>query len=150
MKIGVSMLPEYDMEMGNTRKVLERVPDEKLDWKIHEKSNTIGWVANHLADIPGWVNMTINQDALDVEPAPGQPYQSPQEASTAAILELFDRNVAQGRSILEAVDDAKLHENWSLLRGGQELMTLPRLAVVRTWVLNHSSTTGPTCASTYG
>ena len=138
MKIGASMLPEFDMEFANTRKVLERVPDDKFDWKIHEKSNTIGWVANHLADIPGWVDMTINQDALDVEPAPGQRYQSPQETSTTAILDLFDKNVAQGRAILESVDDPKLFENWSLLRGGEELMTLPRLAVLRTWVFNHT------------
>ena len=71
MRIGESMIPEFDMEMANTRKVLERIPDDKLNWKIHEKSNTIGWVANHLADIPAWVETTIRHDSLDVEPEPG-------------------------------------------------------------------------------
>lgn len=138
MRIGQAMVPEFDMEMANTRRVLERVPDDKLDWKIHDKSNTIGWVANHLADIPAWVDMTLSHDSLDVEPVAGQPYQSPQETTVAAILDLFDRNVVQGRQLLETVEDSKLHEPWTLLRLGEEIMTLPRLAVLRTWVLNHT------------
>lgn len=138
MNIGQSMLPEFDMEMANTRKVLERVPDELFPWKIHEKSNAVGWVANHLADIPGWVEMTLCHDTLDVEPVAGQPYQSPCENTTAAVLTLFDNNVAEGRQLLETVADAKLFEPWSLLKQGQEIMTLPRLAVLRTWVLNHT------------
>ena len=138
MTIGASMLPEYDMELANTRRTLERVPDDKFDWKIHDKSNTIGWVANHLADIPSWVEMILNHDSFDVEPVAGQPYQSPQETSTADILQLFDRNVAQGRALLESVEDAKLFENWSLQRTGETILTLPRLAVLRTWVLNHT------------
>ena len=138
MRIGESMLAEYDQEMEGTRKVLERIPERLLDWKIHEKFNTIGWVANHLADIPAWVEMTISHDSLDVEPEPGQLYQSPQETSPEAILRLFDVNAATGRDLLETVEDARLHEPWSLLRQGQVLMTLPRLAVLRMWVLNHS------------
>jgi uncharacterized damage-inducible protein DinB len=138
MRIGQSMIPEFDMEMANTRKVLERVPDEKLDWKIHEKSNTIGWVANHLADIPAWVDMTISHDSLDVEPVAGQPYKSPNEQYVEAILALFDKNVAEARSLLENVDDATLHEPWKLLKQGEEILTMPRIAVLRTWVLNHT------------
>ncbi|QDU41822.1 DinB superfamily protein [Symmachiella dynata] len=138
MNIGQTMIPEFDMEMANTRKVLQLVPDEKWDWKIHDKSNTVGWVANHLADIPAWVEKILCHDTLDVEPVEGQPYQSPVETSTAAVLALFDKNVATARQLLETVEDAKLFEPWSLLRQGQELMTLPRLAVLRTWVLNHT------------
>ena len=138
MRLGQTRIPEFDMEMANTRKVLERVPDNKLNWKIHDKSNTIGWVANHLADIPGWVEMTIHHDSLDVEPVAGQPYQSPDEKTTAAIIALFDKNVAEARAILEAVEDETLFEPWKLLKQGQEIMTLPRIAVLRTWVLNHS------------
>lgn len=138
MRIGQSMIPEFDMEMANTRKVLERVPDDKLDWKIHEKSNTIGWVANHLADIPAWVEMTICHDSLDVEPVAGQPYKSPNEQTAEAIVALFEENVVQARKLLENVEDATLHEPWKLLKQGEEIMTLPRIAVLRTWVLNHS------------
>ena len=138
MRIGQSMIPEFDLEMANTRKVLERVPDDKLGWKIHDKSNSIGWVANHLADIPSWVDMTISHDTFDIEPVAGQTYQLPAEGSADAIVALFDKNVAQGRQLLEQVDDARLHGPWKLLKLGQEIMTMPRLAVLRTWVLNHS------------
>jgi uncharacterized damage-inducible protein DinB len=138
MRIGESMLPEFDMEMASTRKVLERVPNDKLDWKIHDKSNTIGWVANHLADIPKWVDMTINHDSLDVEPVPGQTYKTPSEKTGEAIVALFDNNVAQARGILQKVEDAVLFQPWKLLRRGEVLIEMPRLAVLRTWVLNHS------------
>ncbi len=138
MTIGQSMIPEFDMEMANTRKVLERIPNDKLDWRIHEKSNTIGWVGNHLADIPRWVEMTINHDTFDVEPATGEPYRSPNEQSVEAILALFDTNVAQARKLLEHVDDATLHGTWKLLKQGNQIMAMPRLVVLRTWVLNHT------------
>jgi uncharacterized damage-inducible protein DinB len=138
VSIGKTMIPEFEMEMGSTRKVLERIPDALLDWKIHERSNTIGWVANHLADIPNWVQMTIGQEAFDVEPVAGQPYRSPSESTIAAILTLFDNHVADARASLEQVDDATLMAPWKLLKQGQEIMTMPRVAVVRTWVLNHS------------
>ncbi len=138
MNIGESMVPEYDSEMANTRRVLERVPEDKFQWKIHDKSNTVGWVANHLADIPNWVEMTISQDAFDVEPVAGQPYQTPTATSLAPLLETFDKNVSRGRELLSTVDDATLFGPWSLLKQGQEIMTMPRLAVIRVWVLNHS------------
>lgn len=138
MRIGQAMIPEFDMETAGTRKVLERIPSDKLDWRIHEKSNTIGWVANHLAEIPHWVHMAINTDSLDVEPVEGEPYRSPTDSTIEAILARFDRNVAQARTLLESVEDGVLHSPWKLLKQGEELMTMPRLAVVRTWVLNHS------------
>ncbi len=137
MTIGQAMLPEFETEMANTRKILERIPNDKLDWKIHDKSLTIGAVANHLADIPSWVDI-MQSDSLDVAPVDGEPYQSPSETTTAAILELFDKNVGQALGILETVDDATLQGPWSLLQGGQTLMTMPRMAVIRIWVLNHS------------
>ena len=138
MRIGQAMIPEFDMEMASTRKVLERIPDEKLGWKIHDKSNTIRWVANHLADVPRWADMTISHDSLDVEPVEGEKYKSPTESTVAAILALFDKNVAQARPLLETVEDATLYEPWKLLKQGEEIMTLPRLVVLRSWVLNHS------------
>ena len=138
MRIGQAMLPEFDMEMAGTRRVLERIPDDQLTWKIHDKSNTLGWVGNHLADIPSWVDMTITQGTFDVEPVAGQPYQSPTESSTAAIVALFDRNVTSARALLETVSDATLGEPWQLLKQGENILTMPRLAVLRTWVLNHT------------
>jgi uncharacterized damage-inducible protein DinB len=82
--------------------------------------------------------MTISHGVFDVEPVEGQPYRSPTEASVEAIVTLFDKNVGRARTLLEDVEDATLHESWKLLKQGEEIMTMPRLAVLRTWVLNHS------------
>jgi hypothetical protein len=77
MNYSETILPEFDQEMANTRKVLERVPEDKLDWRAHSKSNTIGWNANHFAEIPGWVEGTLTMSSWDVAPAGGERYQSP-------------------------------------------------------------------------
>lgn len=137
MTIGKDLLPEFTHEMAGTRKTLERIPDGKLDWKIHEKSNTIGWVASHLANLPAWASMTIESDSLDVNPKGGQRFKTPSFDSVAAILTEFDRNVAQAQSLLESVSDEELDKPWSLLSAGETLFTMPKIAVIRTWVINH-------------
>jgi uncharacterized damage-inducible protein DinB len=138
MTYAQSILPEFDQEMTNTRKVLERVPDDKLDWKAHPKSNTIGWNANHLAEIPGWVAGTLGQPEWDIAPVGGTPYQSPKLKSTSEILDLFDRNVATARAALQSATDEELQQIWSLLKAGQPMFTMPRTAVIRNFVLNHT------------
>lgn len=138
MSISESLLPEFDHEMANTRKVLERIPDDKLDWKAHEKSNTIGWVGMHLAEIPGWIDFTLNKDSFDVAPPGGEPYRTPKATSRKAILDVFDKNVATGRAALATAQDQQLFQPWSLLSGGQTLFSMPRIAVLRSFVLNHS------------
>jgi uncharacterized damage-inducible protein DinB len=137
MSISQSLLPEFDQEMANTRKVLERIPQDKLGWKAHEKSNTIGWVGTHLANIPAWAEMTLTKDALDIAPPGGEPYRTPAAESVHAILEQFDRNVAAGRAALVAAPDEEFSKPWSLLSGGATVFTMPRMAVLRTFVLNH-------------
>jgi uncharacterized damage-inducible protein DinB len=137
MSISQSLLPEFDHEMANTRKVLERIPENKLDWKAHAKSNPIGWVGMHLADIPGWTTMTLTKDALDIAPPGAAPYRTPKPESVKAILEHFDKNVAAGRAALVAASDEELFKPWSLLSGGATLFTMPRIAVLRSFVLNH-------------
>ena len=94
MNYAETILPEFDREMANTRKVLERVPENNLDWKAHPKSNTIGWNANHLAEILGWVEGVLTAPSWDFAPIGGELYQSPKLASRQEILDLFDRNVA--------------------------------------------------------
>jgi uncharacterized damage-inducible protein DinB len=138
MSIAQSILPEFDHEMANTRKTLERVPDDKLDWQAHPKSRTIGWNANHLAEIPGWVEGTLTQDSWDVAPAGGAPYESPKLTSRKQILELFDKNVAAARKALAAVSDEALMKSWSLLAGGKPVFTLPRIGVIRGFVISHT------------
>lgn len=137
MSIGENWLPEFDQEMASTRKVLERIPADKLNWKAHPKSNTIGWVGMHLADIPAWIEMTLKNDELDIAPPGGEPYSMPDADSVQSILERFDKNVASGRAALASARDADFPKPWSLLKGGAVLLTMPRIAVLRSFVFNH-------------
>ena len=131
------ILPEFDHEMANTRKVLERVPDHRFDWKPHQKSWNMGALATHVATIPSWTTYTIDRDSLDIAP-PGEPaYQSPVAASQKELLELFDKHVAAARAAIAGASDDHLMKPWSLLAGGQILFTMPRAAVIRSMVMNH-------------
>jgi uncharacterized damage-inducible protein DinB len=138
MSYAETILPEFEQEMANTRKVLERIPEDKLDWRAHPKSNTIGWNANHLAEIPGWVAGTLSQASWDIAPAGGEPYQSPKLKTCREILALFDRNVAEARQAIQAVKDEDVKKMWSLLQAGQPLFTMPRSVVIRSFVLSHT------------
>jgi uncharacterized damage-inducible protein DinB len=137
MAIAQSLLPEFDIEMANTRKALERVPDEKFDWKPHTKSGSMGWLAAHLANLPLWAAVTLQQDSLDLEPPGGQTFQFPAPKNRKEVLEVFDQHVAQARKGIEAASDQVLMKPWSLLKAGQNLMTMPKIAVLRSFVLNH-------------
>ena len=137
MSFSTSALPEFDHEMASTRKVLERIPDDKLDWKAHPKSNTIGWNANHLADLPGWGASILTQPGFDFAPVHGPRYQTPSFKTTNEILELFDRNAATARKAIEAAQDESMGDDWTL-RGGERLIfTMPRAAVYRSFLMNH-------------
>ena len=133
-----ALLSEFDEEMAKTRKTLERVPIDRLDWKPHEKSMTMGRLATHLAAIPAWTNETLAQESLDIAP-PGQPPAQPRFlGSQKELLDLFDRNVASGRTLIAATTEEQLALPWSLLSGGKVLFTQPRLAILRAWVFNHT------------
>lgn len=136
MTAGQALLPEFDHEMAGTRKVLERIPDDKLDWKAHPKSNTIRWIGTHLATIPSWTGYTLKQDSLDVNPG-GQPMRTTPAASRQEILERFDKNVAQARKDLESADAAEFSKLWTLLNNGTAMFSMPKAAVLRSFVLNH-------------
>ena len=137
MSYAETILPEFDREMANTRKVLERVPEDKLDWQAHPKSHTIGWNANHLAEIPGWVEGALTAPSWDIAPIGGELYQSPKLTSRQEILDLFDRNVAAARKAIAAVKDDQMTQPWSLLNAGTPLFTMPRATMMRKFVLNH-------------
>ena len=137
MSLSAALLPEFDREMESTRKTLERVPDGKSSWKPHEKSGTMGWLAGHLASIPSWTTITINQDSLDLAPQ-GKPSEPPPiPASTKELLETFDKHVTEGRAALAGASDAHLFKFWSLLNNGNTILSMPRIDCLRTWVMNH-------------
>ena len=137
MTFGESLLPEFDQEMASTRAVLERLPDDKWDWKAHPKSNTIGWNANHLAEIPGWLSDVITKDVLDVSPPGGPKYSPPKLPNKSAVLAAFDRHVAAARKDLAGLKDDAVPKNWTLASAGQTILTMPRGAVIRGFVFSH-------------
>ncbi|HEV8132120.1 MAG TPA: DinB family protein [Acidobacteriota bacterium] len=137
MRISGTLLPEYDQEMANTRKTLERVPEDKFGWKPHEKSMTLGRLAQHLSEIPSWANFTIDKDSLDIAPPGAPPYQPPRANSRRELLQLFDKNVTAARAAIAGASDEHLKKPWTLLFGGKTVFTLPRIAVLRTSVMNH-------------
>ena len=132
-----TVLPEFDMEMDNTRRTLERVPDDKFSWKPHEKSGTLGWMAGHVATIPQWAKITMEQDSLDLAPAGRPNFVAPKPANRKEVLEIFDKNRAEARAALAAANDATYAKPWALLMGGRELFREPRSAVLRRMVFNH-------------
>jgi len=138
MPINQSFLPEFDHEMATTRKALERVPEDKFAWAPHPKSMKMGDLAIHLALMPGWVKETLEREALDVAPG-GKQMEMPKARNREELLALFDQNVAAGRAALaRASDDAQWMKPWALQANGRNLFSMPRVAVVRTFVLNHS------------
>lgn len=131
------LLPELDQEMAGTRRALERVPLDRADWRPHEKSMPLGYLAAHIADLPKWAILGLKEDSFDLAPPDGEPYRNPEHDSVESLLAAFDANVAEARSVIAAASDDAFGESWTLLQGGETLFTIPRLSVVRTFVLNH-------------
>jgi uncharacterized damage-inducible protein DinB len=138
MPLRDALLPEFDHEMANTRKSLERVPEDKFGWKPHEKSGTLGWLAAHLAEIPAHVPMTLAQDSFDIAPQGEHRQPAKPAASRSEILEGFDKNVAAARAAIAGAEDRVLMQPWSLLSGGKVVFTMPKIAVLRGFVMSHT------------
>jgi uncharacterized damage-inducible protein DinB len=132
------MLPELDQEMANTRRTLERVPDDKFGWKPHPKSAEMGKLASHLATLPSWLVETIKLDSLDLAPPVHPPWVPALLSSRQQLLETFDKSVADARRALAGASDAHLSKPWSLLMGGKVILTFPRFAMIRNFVMNHN------------
>jgi uncharacterized damage-inducible protein DinB len=138
MAIKDALIPEFDHEMAVTRKTLERVPEDKPDYKPHEKSMPMGRLAGHLAELPGFVSMVMQQDSFNLRPAAGGPSRQPLVmTSRKQLLDAFDTNVATLRTALSNSSDESLMKPWSLLAGDKTLFTLPRAAMIRSFCLNH-------------
>ena len=132
--ISQSILPEFDHEMENTRKSLERVPEDKTSFKPHAKSMTLGALATHLATINHWAEAILGLDSFDVSTAPP----NPELKSRAELLAAFDKNTASARKAIADATDAHLLKPWTLTAGGKTVFTMPRVAVVRSFLLNHT------------
>ena len=138
MTYAETLLPEFDQEMANTRKVLERIPDDKLDWQAHPKSHTIGWNANHVADLPNWLVQSLTTPSLDIAPVGGEPYRFPKLTSRQEILELCSTRTSRPRGKRSRPSRTRTWaSSWTLSQAGKPIFTMPRSAVVRGVVLNH-------------
>ncbi len=134
MAIKDALLTEFDHEMGTTRRLLERIPDEKLAWKPHDKSMAFGALATHLATLPTWGTTILNDPSFDLATIP--PNQDAR-ASRDEILALFDASTKQTRALMDK-SDTEYMAPWSLRRGGFDMFTLPRVAAFRSFVVNHT------------
>jgi len=142
MSVSAALLPEFDQEMKSTRRVLERVPEDRLEFRPHPKSKPLGPLASHLADIPRRAVDVIQKESLEVTPPaagahPAAP-PAPAPASRQAILDRFDASVAAAREAIAGASDAELLQPWSFIFAGRIVFTLPRMAALRAIVLNHS------------
>jgi uncharacterized damage-inducible protein DinB len=137
MSIIASLLPEYDHEMGTTRRLLERVPEAEFEWKPHEKSMSLGELADHLSSLSGWTNIILSSTMFDLASV-GQDRKPKNPPSLAAVLGRFDEKVATARAELASKTDAEFLAPWTLKSGTQEVFTMPRLSALRSFVLNHT------------
>jgi uncharacterized damage-inducible protein DinB len=138
MKLNELLAAELDREAVSTRKVLERVPEGKNDWKPHEKSMPLGYLATIVATIPSWLEMVVRMDEIDINPPGGSKYKSPDWSTRKELLDSFEASLKKGREVLKATsDDHLLNTRWRLLSGGKELSNQTRYEAVRDSVLNH-------------
>jgi uncharacterized damage-inducible protein DinB len=136
MPIAESLLPEYDHELATTRRVLERVPEAEFAWKPHAKSMSLGQLAGHVANIPFWLSMTMKAPFYDVQTGDKEASLDV-PASKAVLLKEFDAKVRTARASLASATDAEMMAPWTLKNGDHEVFTLPRVAAVRSFVMNH-------------
>jgi uncharacterized damage-inducible protein DinB len=137
MALRDALLPEFDHEMGTTRRVLERVPDADLTWKPHDKSYSMGQLAMHLANLPNWVAITLDNALFDLVTV-GDEARPREPRVTADVLNHFDHASRNARARLNEATDAMLVGPFTLKQGGHEIFTMPKIGVLRGFVMNHS------------
>ncbi|HYM75533.1 MAG TPA: DinB family protein [Candidatus Dormibacteraeota bacterium] len=128
------MLSELHEEAAITRRALDRVPEDKLTWKPHPKSMTLGQLASHVASIPGGIARMVQQESFDVAQRNFVP---PQPNTLQEILVALEQSVRDAEQCLQEMSDDRANGPWRLMRNGKEIFTMPRVAVVRTIMLNH-------------
>jgi uncharacterized damage-inducible protein DinB len=132
-----ALLPEWDHEMGTTRRLLERVPVGDFSWKPHDRSMSLGQLAGHLANLPRWCTLILDDTKLDLASV-GDDRRSREPESIDALLKEFDQKASAARANLAQRSDAELTVPWTLTNEGHEVFTLPRMSAIRSFVLNHS------------
>ena len=132
--IATALIAEIEHEAGVTRTVIERVPAEKFDWKPHEKSMTFGRLASHIAEMFGWTPPTMEHAELDFSMMDYKPFEP---KTTEELVEYLDKNVAEAITTLKNSSDERFMENWTMRNGETVYFTMPKVAVMRSFVMNH-------------
>ncbi|HEV7837253.1 MAG TPA: DinB family protein [Gemmatimonadaceae bacterium] len=131
MSIADALLPDFDQEMATTRKVLERVPTEKGQWKPHPKSFSLGHLSQLVAGMPGWITNAVTEPDLNLARYPGYSYEK-----TETLLKSFDKHVAEARTAIAAATDSDFNQQWSLKHGERVIFSMAKGPVVRQ-TINH-------------
>ena len=131
MKVTEFLLAELDREVERSRRALQEVPVGHYDWKPHEKSMILGYLADMVATIPQWIVMEINQDQLDVAPEGGSNFKREKKETSEALVKALDESAAAARSAFEKTSDEHLNTNWKLLARGNVVMEAPRYEMIQ-------------------
>ena len=132
--IATALIAEMEHEAAVTRTVLERVPADKFDWKPHDKSMPFGRLASHIAEMFAWTPSTLEHAELDFSKMDYKPFEP---GSTEELVEFLDKNVTEAIAALRSSPDERFMENWTMRNGEQVYFTMPKIAVMRSFVLNH-------------
>lgn len=135
MALNHALIGELNYEASLTRKILERVPMDKKDWKPHEKSMTLGRLATHIAETIHWIPVILGEDVFDFNTNPSPRGRT--AASSEELLSILDQNLEEATRALKEADDEKLNSNWQVKRGEQVMMNSPRKVAIRGWALSH-------------
>lgn len=133
-RLATAFLAEMENEAKTARACLERVPVDKFDWKPHEKSMTMGRLASHVAEMFGWTKETLTQDVLDFAAGDFTPFEP---KTSEELLKFFDDHVATAKDVLNKTTDETFMTPWTMRNGEQVYFTMPKVAVMRTFVMNH-------------
>lgn len=131
-------LAELDHEAATTRRLLERMPDDRVEWRPHEKSMTLGRLCGHITEMPTWGQVILQEEEFDVATAGERGYEAFVATDRDGLLVRYDRELAALTAAAQGVDDERMRESWTLSDGGRMLFTAPRAVALRSWVLNHS------------
>jgi len=134
MKISDTLLPEFDHEVSTTRKVLERVPEDKWDWTPHEKSMKMGRLACHVAEMPMFATSIAKSDTMDFSKGD---YKAIEAANRQQLLDAFDKVTGEARAAIAGLSNEEFMKSWSLQNDGKTLLSMPKVGVLRSFMMNH-------------
>lgn len=137
MTIAQNFLQEFDSEMKITRSLLERVPEKDAAWQPHPKSSSMGNLAAHIANLPRWVSGAVEHDEVDLSLPSAEAFRPPPFDTTSAVVDRFDRNVEAAKKAVNGVTDEHLAGVWTLRNGDKKIVSMPRTAVLRSFVVSH-------------